>query len=136
MARYLLDMLTDMKKAITTILVFYRRNLLLTRVFLYDIIQVCFQVYLLKGVPGMAQISLYVDDSMAERLNVAAKACGCSVSKYVATLVDERLSEEDCNEARKKLLLRELRGSINDQSFLAPSDILMVAESERRYDLI
>ena len=41
----------------------------------------------------MAQLSLYVDDASMERLRLRAKASGCSLSKYVGTLLaDDRAS--------------------------------------------
>lgn len=84
----------------------------------------------------MAQISLYIEDSMAEKLITAAKARNCSVSKYVAAIVSERLSEEKAEIGRKIQLLRELKGSINDPTFIEPPDAPWETESRRRYDLI
>jgi metal-responsive CopG/Arc/MetJ family transcriptional regulator len=62
----------------------------------------------------MAQISLYIDDSMVSKLNAAAKNRNCSVSKYVAELISERLSEDETEEVRKKQLLRQLCGVLDD----------------------
>jgi hypothetical protein len=73
---------------------------------------------------------------MAERLHLASKAHNCSVSKFVATLIDERLSGEDKENKRKLQMLRELRGSIDDPTFIEPPDILVETELSRRYDLI
>ena len=84
----------------------------------------------------MAQISLYIDDTMAERLNLASKTHHCSVSKFVAALINERFSEEDTENQRKLQLLRELRGSIDDPTFTEPPDISVETELIRRYDLI
>jgi len=84
----------------------------------------------------MAQISLYIEDSMAELLSAAAKSENCSVSKYVAAIISERLFERDAEEERKAAALRGLEGSINDWSFMMPSDIPMAAEKSRRYDLL
>jgi Uma2 family endonuclease len=71
----------------------------------------------------MAQISLYVDDPTANRLNATARARNCSISKYVAGIISAQFSEEDADEARKKQLLKELRGAIHDPSFVEPSEI-------------
>ena len=71
----------------------------------------------------MAQISLYVEDAIAEKLNTAAKSRNCSVSKYVASIVNERLFEEETDEMRKKKILRELRGALNDAAFIDPPEI-------------
>ena len=84
----------------------------------------------------MAQISLYIDDNVASRLNSAAKSQNLSVSKYVANIISESLSNSDAKEAQKKQLLRELQGALDDSSYTEQNDILLVAESSRRYDLI
>ena len=84
----------------------------------------------------MAQISLYMEDSMAEKLNSSAKAHNCSISKYVASIVSERLFKEDADETRKKQVLRDLRGKLNDKSFAEPPEIPWETEIERRFDLI
>ena len=84
----------------------------------------------------MAQISLYIEDSVAERLGIAAKLQNCSISKYVSTLILDRLSSDADEEVAKIELLRELRGSIDDPTFCPPPDLPMVAEQNRRYDLI
>ena len=84
----------------------------------------------------MAQISLYIDDATATRLNTVAKSRSMSVSKYVATLISGSLSNEDVEEARKKQLLMELRGAIADLAIVEPPEISMVAENQRRYDML
>jgi len=84
----------------------------------------------------MAQISLYIEDRMADRLNGAARLKNCSVSKYVAALILERFSEDDEEEARKKMLLRKLRGAIKGNSVTEPQEIPWETEICRRFDLI
>jgi hypothetical protein len=42
----------------------------------------------------MTQISLYIEDAVASKLDAAARRSKCSVSKYVETIVSERLSKE------------------------------------------
>ncbi|MCL1873180.1 MAG: hypothetical protein FWF85_03585 [Clostridiales bacterium] len=84
----------------------------------------------------MAQISLYIDDAMVPRLNAAAKARNWSISKYVATVISEFLSKEEADEAKKKKLLIELQGAIDDPTFVEPQDIPWEAEMPRRFDLI
>ena len=84
----------------------------------------------------MAQLSLYIEDAIAEKLNAAAKARSCSVSKYVASIVNERLFEEEADEMRKKQILRELRGALNDAAFTEPPEIPLEAEIQRRFDLL
>jgi len=84
----------------------------------------------------MGQISLYVDDAVISRLNAAAHSKNCSISKYVATIVSERLLEDAAEELRKRELLRKLRGSIKAPSFVEPQDIPWEADVPRRYDLL
>jgi hypothetical protein len=84
----------------------------------------------------MAQISVYVEDSMIERIHKAAKAVNCSVSKYVYSAVSDKLTAEETERARKQQLVRDLRGALNDPSFAEPSDISWDTEIPRRYDLI
>ena len=71
----------------------------------------------------MAQISLYFDDVMANKLNTAARLKNCSVSKYVAALISERLLEDEAEELRKKELLKKLRGAVKDPSLIEPPEI-------------
>ena len=84
----------------------------------------------------MAQISLYIDDVTASHLSAVAKSRNCSVSKYVAAVVSECLSREDADETRKKQLLAELQGALDDPTFVAPSDIPLEAELPRRFELL
>jgi len=84
----------------------------------------------------MAQISLYIDDSTAVKLNAAAKSNNCSVSKYVAELITEKLSEKESEEKRKKQLLKQLCGALDDPTFVIPPEIPWENEIERRFDLI
>jgi len=84
----------------------------------------------------MGQISLYVDDALISRLTAAASYKNCSVSKYVAGIVSERLLEEDAEELRKKELLRKLCGSSKDPTMVPPEDPPYTADTPRRYDLM
>ena len=84
----------------------------------------------------MAQISLYIDDSLAEMLGAAAESQNCSVSKFVAAIITQHLSDEDAEDERKMRVFCDLEGSINDCSFAEPPEIPLVAEKGRRYDLL
>ena len=84
----------------------------------------------------MTQISLYIDDGMADRLHAAARLKNCSVSKYVAALIAERFSEVDAEENRKKALLHKLRGASRDHCMSEPPEIPWETEICRRFDLI
>ena len=84
----------------------------------------------------MAQISLYIQDSMADKLAAAAKARNYSVSRYAAQIISEKLNEEDEDEARKMRVLKELRGAITDKTFAEPSEIPWEMDTLRRFDLL
>ena len=84
----------------------------------------------------MGHISLYIDDDVISRLNTAASLKNCSVSKYIADIVSERFLKEDNEELQKKELLRKLRGSIKDPSFVEPETVSYDADIQRRYDLL
>ena len=58
----------------------------------------------------MAQISLYIDDVMIEKLHANAKASNLSISKYAAAIISERMDEDDTDEMRKRHALNELKG--------------------------
>ena len=84
----------------------------------------------------MAQLSLYIDDATLNKLTAAAKTSNCSISKYVASLISERLSSEETEERRKKQILKQLCGALDDPAFTIPEDIPREFEIPRRYDLI
>lgn len=42
----------------------------------------------------MAQITLYLDDELEARVRAAAKAANLSQSRWVANLIEEKLSDE------------------------------------------
>jgi len=42
----------------------------------------------------MAQLAIYIDDALSEKLDAAAKAAGKSRSKWVTDLVRQRLADE------------------------------------------
>jgi hypothetical protein len=84
----------------------------------------------------MAQISLYIDDAMLNMLHTAAQSKNCSLSKYVASIISERLLDDNEDEMRKKELLRRLHGAANDHTLAEPLDIPWEMEINRRFDLI
>jgi len=52
-------------------------------------------------------------------------------------IVAERIRDmQDEEESVKKQLLSELKGAIGDFSLIEPAEIPMVAENQRRYDLL
>ena len=84
----------------------------------------------------LAQISLYVNDSMAEQLGLAAKEHECSVSSYVASIVSEKLSQEKEAENKKKAMLEQLCGALGKKDFEKIPDLPRESGIKRRYDLI
>ena len=84
----------------------------------------------------MAQLSLYIEDSMIEKLNIAAKMQNCSVSKYVAALVSDNLSNYEVEERQKKQILKQLCGALDDPTFSPPEKIPEKNEIPRRFDLV
>lgn len=84
----------------------------------------------------MAQISLYVDDSTASKLALMAKENDSSVSKYVASLISRDLSRGENEEIRKKQVLKELCGALDDPEFTVPKEIPWRNEIKRNYNQI
>ena len=81
----------------------------------------------------MAQLSLYIDDLTAVRLNTAAKKNNCSVSKYVVSLIIDNLTDNE--EQNKKQQLKQLCGTIDDPTFVIPVDISWDKKIARRFDI-
>ena len=84
----------------------------------------------------MAQISLYVEDSIVTKLTAAAKESNNSVSKYVASIISENLAKGESEEICKKQILKGLCGALKDSTFTIPSEPSREADIPRRYDLI
>lgn len=84
----------------------------------------------------MAQISLYIEDFIAEKLNMIAKAKNYSVSKYVSTIITERISEDEANEEFKRQFLRSLKGTLNNEDVIGADEVPWTAEIQRRYEKV
>jgi len=87
----------------------------------------------------MAQLSLYIDDFMIKRINAAAKINNCSVSKYVVSLISERLFSDETEEIRKKQILKQLCGALDDTSFSIAAEIpriMIFQEGLILYDIL
>jgi hypothetical protein len=59
----------------------------------------------------MAQVSLYLDKEMFKKVETAAQSCGESISKYVATLIQDHFNHE------WPPGYAELFGSVTDDTF-------------------
>ena len=84
----------------------------------------------------IAQISLYVDDSLISKLHDAANRQNTSVSKYVSGVLSDYFTEVETEEARKKELLKSLWGAIPDPTFIRQPQIPWGLDVPRRYDLL
>ena len=84
----------------------------------------------------MAQISIDIDDTTAEMLRAAAKLYNCSVSEHAASIISEKLGESARKEARKKDILKKLRGAMKDHDIAEPPEIPWDAETPGRLDLL
>ena len=70
----------------------------------------------------MAQISIFIEDWMAKRLNAEARELDCSVSRHVINIVSEHLEKENSEESRKKAALQSVKGASNDDTFVIHPD--------------
>jgi len=59
----------------------------------------------------MAQVSLYLDKEMYKKVETAAQSCGESISKYVATIIQDHFNHE------WPPGYAELFGSVSDGTF-------------------
>jgi hypothetical protein len=59
----------------------------------------------------MAQVSLYLDKEMFKKVETAAQSCGESISKYVATIIQDHFDHE------WPVGYAELFGSVSDNTF-------------------
>jgi hypothetical protein len=73
---------------------------------------------------------------MADRLIAAAKTHNYSVSKYVVSIISEKLCEEDEPEDEKKQILRGLCGALKEEIQIEPPDIPVEFDAPRRFDLL
>lgn len=87
-----------------------------------------------RGYVAMAQISVHLQDSMADRLIAVAKSHNYSVSKYVVSILSEKLYEEDEDEERKRQILRDLCGAIKEEIRIEPLESSL--DVPRRFDLL
>ena len=83
----------------------------------------------------MAQISVHLQDSMADRLIAVAKAQNHSVSKYVVSIISEKLLEDD-DEEKKRQILRGLRGAIKEEIQIGSPESSIESDVPRRFDLL
>lgn len=73
----------------------------------------------------MPQISLYIDEKTLEKVENAAKRQHTSISKWVAEQIRTRV------EPAYPVDFEALFGSINDDTFMEPTEISFGSDSER-----
>jgi len=76
----------------------------------------------------MAQVSLYLDKEMFKKVEAAAQSCGESISKYVATIIQDHFSYEWPSG------YAELFGSVSDDTFF-PDGAEKILEDTSRESL-
>ncbi|MCL2219343.1 MAG: DUF2281 domain-containing protein [Chitinispirillia bacterium] len=60
----------------------------------------------------MTQISLYIEDTVANKLSDAARLMNCYISKYAASLVSERLAETPAAKKPRSAMRGCLKGKV------------------------
>jgi hypothetical protein len=82
----------------------------------------------------MPQISLDIQESMADRLQTAATQRNFSVSTFIISILADKLNEAEETERRKNYALEKTRGSFRDEPLSKPPDIPWEADAPRRFD--
>ena len=65
----------------------------------------------------MPQISIYLDDSIAEKLDEILKERELTASEYVASIITEQMLDDESDEIKKIRIIRELRGSLFENNW-------------------
>jgi len=73
----------------------------------------------------MAQVSLYLDKEMYRKVETAAQICGESISKYVATVIQDHFDHEWPPD------YANLFGSVTDDTFFPNGAEKVLKESSR-----
>jgi len=84
----------------------------------------------------MPQISIDIQDSMADRLQTAATRRNYSIPSFIISIIAEKLSEADEAEKKKNHALEKTQGSFKDEPLSKPPDIPWEADAPRMFDLL
>jgi hypothetical protein len=84
----------------------------------------------------MPQISLDIQDSMADRLQTAAAQRESTIPIFIISIIAEKLNEADEAEKRKSHALEKTQGSFKDEPLSEPPDIPWEADAPRKFDLL
>ncbi|MCL1893956.1 MAG: hypothetical protein FWG02_06965 [Holophagaceae bacterium] len=83
----------------------------------------------------MPLISLDIQESMADRLKIAASHHKSSISTFIISIITEKLNEADDVERKKHYALAKTQGSFIDDPLSKPPDIPWVADVPRRFEI-
>ena len=84
----------------------------------------------------MPQISLDIQETMADRLHAAATLRNYSVSSFILSILAEKLNEDDNAERKKNYALGKTQGAFKDEPLAEPPEIPWGADAPRRFDLL
>jgi hypothetical protein len=84
----------------------------------------------------MPQISLDIQEAMADRLLTAATQRNDSVPGFIVSVLTERLNEDDETERGKNHALELTQGTFRDEPLAEPPEISLGADAPRRFDLL
>ena len=72
----------------------------------------------------MSQLSLYLDDSTISTLSAGAKEKGCSLSRYVAFVIDDYFADKARRNEETRRIIRELYDTaVPEYAFDEPPDV-------------
>ena len=84
----------------------------------------------------MQQISLDIQEPLADRLRTAASLRNHSVSGFIISIISEKLDEDDEVERRKNHALENTQGVFLDDPLAEPPEIPWELDAPRRFDLL
>jgi hypothetical protein len=79
----------------------------------------------------MAQVSLYLNNDLYEKISSLAKMKNCPFSKLVSSMLHEQLESSDRKNEEKNRMLRETFGSIDDETFVEPPELPLKMDDVR-----
>jgi hypothetical protein len=82
------------------------------------------------------QISLDIQESMADRIQTAATQRNFSISAFIVSIIAEKLNEADKADRTKNYALEKTQGSFKDGLLSKPPDIPWEADAPRKFDLL
>jgi len=83
----------------------------------------------------MPQISLDIQESMADRLQTAANQRNFSISTFIISIIAEKLNEADEIERKKNYSLEKTQGAFEEEPLSEPPEIPWETGVPRKFDL-